>query len=63
MTAPAEDPRTCGWMADQPDGQTCGERAVVAVLIEVFDASHVPSKSVSGLMLCERHNWPARDAT
>ncbi len=45
-------------MADQPDGQTCGEPAVVAVLVQTFEPPSIERQA--GLMLCERHNFAAR---
>lgn len=53
------DPRRCGWMADQ-GGKPCGERAVVAAQVEVFDNPEVMlTKHQAGLPLCERHNFTA----
>lgn len=56
----APDPRRCGWPVD---GRVCGERANVAYQVEVFDDPEaLGEKRLAGLMLCARHNFPAREA-
>lgn len=47
-------------MADQPDGETCGEPVVIAVSVRTFDPPNTLERStISALFLCDQHNFPA----